>query len=134
LNSDWQDQMDTIRISQINPTHMYTETVQTYSSSDVAVYKLDFGCCLVGSTSCLSIVAGWLCDRWKVRFNSYYNPFTTAEKKHIICHEFGHTLGLHHYPDSNPSPNSCMKEADLHTYSDHDVFHINDYYTNNPNG
>jgi hypothetical protein len=139
FGSAWVTQMNVIRTTRINPTHMYTETRGLHDNSDVAVYWENIGPTLVGEAECISSTAlGRLCTHWHVRFNSnsamasFFN--TDGEKRHIACHEFGHTLGLHHYPADNPSPNSCMKEPIEQNYSPHDEFHINDYYPNNPNG
>jgi hypothetical protein len=133
----WRDDMNYIRVNRINPTHMYTVTRGLHDDSDVAVYWEDIGG-NAGEAQCISWTGStesgnMKCLHWHVRMNSQIS-WTGTSRRHVACHEFGHTLGLHHYPDSNPNPGSCMKEAALGVYSDHDRFHINDYYPNNPNG
>ena len=132
LNSVWQSDLDIVRNQTINPTHMYTETRNLHDNSDVAAYLRDLGSNgPVGDTNCIDL-AGSICRHWHVRFNSAYS-YTPTSRKHIGCHEFGHTLGLHHYADDHVT-NSCMKEASSWDFSVHDVNHINGYYANNPNG
>jgi hypothetical protein len=132
LNSVWQSDLDIVREQTINPTHMYTETRNLHDNSDVAAYLRDLGAGgPVGVENCID-QSGSICHHWHVRFNSAYT-YNPTSRKHIGCHEFGHTLGLKHYADSHVT-NSCMKEASSWDFSVHDVNHINGYYANNPNG
>lgn len=72
----------------------------------------------------------WSGSRWKcnsnVKFNlsypSYYD--TASERRHIACHEFGHTVGLNHTTNQT----SCMGPPGTLYWSSHDVEHINAYY------
>jgi hypothetical protein len=133
FGTQWRSSMNWVRTNDINPTHMYTETRANHDDSDVAVYWESLAGTIVGDATCID-PSGTVCRHWHVRFNSNLAPYTETERRHISCHEFGHTLGLHHYPDSNPNPGSCMKESYLTTYAQHDVNHIDAYYPNNPNG
>lgn len=134
FDSDWVSRMNQIRTNQINPTHMFTQVVSAHDNSDVAVYMRDLAPNLYGTTSCIdSSSGGSICNHWHTTFNTDFNPYSTSLKLHISCHEFGHTLGLHHYPDTSTT-NSCEKDPASHVYSSHDVSHINGYYPDNPNG
>lgn len=134
FDSDWVSQMNQTRTSQINPTNMFTQNVSNHADSDVAAYMRNIANNLVGLTQCIaSSSGGSICNHWHVTFNTDFNPYSSSQKLHISCHEFGHTLGLRHYPNTSTTT-SCMKVPSSTAYSSHDVSHINGYYPNNPNG
>lgn len=119
----------------INPTDMYSETRSSHDNSDVAAYVANYGEGEpIGETECISW-SGVVCYHWHVRYNTYYSSYfdTLNEKKHMTCHEYGHTTGLRHYPDGSTTT-SCMKVPSSKYFSNHDINHINDYYPTNPNG
>jgi hypothetical protein len=79
-------------------------------------------------------VGRW-CKAQLIRFNSgaYPGEFNVAaERRFVICHEVGHTLGLHHRTGDTIS---CMKDVPLGysgTYREdstqHDIDHLNEWY------
>lgn len=116
---------------------MYSETRASHDDSDVSAYVGNYGQGEpTGEAECISWSGPpWICYHWHVRFNTYYSSQfdTLDEKKHMTCHEYGHTTGLMHYPDSSTTT-SCMKQQSSKYFSDHDKYHINNYYPANPNG
>jgi hypothetical protein len=131
MNSAWQQEANWVRNNVIDPTDLYTETRMVHDNADVAVYRRTPGATIVGDATCIDL-SGSLCHHWHVRINPDFDPFGVTEKRHVTCHEFGHTVGLHHYGDA--ATDSCMKEPTSVQWSSHDRQHVNDYYRNNPNG
>lgn len=126
FGSDWQTAGNYNRTNNINPTDMSTEVVSSHDDSDVAAYMGNYGNTTWFARALCIDDAGAICHHWHAEFNKDKGPFSADMKKHLTCHEFGHTTGLDHYP--NPS-RSCMEDFEVPPiFSDHDVFHINDYF------
>ncbi|MBL8932838.1 MAG: matrixin family metalloprotease [Kineosporiaceae bacterium] len=77
-------------------------------------------------------------NRWcrgqNLEFNSYkyhndYGYFdTTTQRRHVACHELGHTVGLRHSAETS---SSCMPQSNPDgptVISSHDINHINTRY------
>lgn len=133
LNDDWQSQANWVRRNDIDPTDMFSDERQIHDNSDVSVYRRQLvDDTAVADATCISWT-GSICKHWHVRVNTTWEPFSQIDKRHILCHEFGHTLGLHHYADSVETT-SCMKVPGAMYYANHDTAHVNDYYPTNPVG
>lgn len=67
-----------------------------------------------------------VCEVGIVQFNlSYSADYSTNSKRHLACHEVGHSLGLAH-----GSGSSCMVKGgyDYRYFTSHDIGHINYFY------
>lgn len=110
----------------INPSdgYAYNETYWPFSQAEA--YAQDYGQTnWIGQAWCDDEGSGNVCLHWITQFNKWHGPFNSSEKDHLVCHEFGHTMGLRHYPNgTNPS---CMQEPTSRRFSDHDYFHIDGY-------
>lgn len=141
MNGEWKDAANWVRSTSINPTHMYSVIRQAHDSSDVAVYRRNMAGNIVGVADCIDEGGsedgvpqdGERCRHWHVTISTDFDPYPQAEKRHVLCHEFGHTVGLQHYTGTG-STDSCMKEPANTRWGSHDRFHVNNHYNNNPNG
>ena len=75
----------------------------------------------------------WRCRAWSgsvctdglVRINLSYGPYTTTEKRSLVCEEIGHAVGLDHSSESA----SCMSQRwDRTLLTSHDKTHLNNRY------
>lgn len=80
---------------------------------------------------------GW-CRGQRLRYNSFYSGYydTYQERRHVACHELGHTVGLTHPSGEHVSDNgtTCMGNNDQANYthfllnSHEESSHINSNY------
>lgn len=99
------------------------------SSHCVTVYELDYsnvGCSNpYGEAYTPTNTAGHLTtDTW-VRFDRQCGSRTYADRRELVCHELGHSIGLQHL---SSSANTCMRQGDMAGYSlpnqhDYDLLH-----------
>lgn len=101
----------------------------TYHSADVAMYFENEGA--GGGDAfvyCVDEVPGRpnQCAHWHLVVNSYFGHAEGDERKSIMCHELGHTVGL---KDTTPST-TCMREGSVYPlhFDSHDVSQINSHY------
>ncbi len=82
---------------------------------------------VIGLTQCMSL-SGARCQRFDIYLDrSWEDGVNDALRRHLACHETGHSLGLKHAGGSNPD--SCMNLPALEAYSGHEVKdHINANY------
>jgi hypothetical protein len=127
VGNAWRDAGEYARVTEIEGTDMNTSLVSSHSNSDVAVYLYDDPNDLAyGYSDCIS-ASGLTCSHWHENFNTSF-AYTDTKRKSLTCHEFGHTLGLHHYAD-HQDPQTCMETPHWHLhFNDHDIGHVNAYY------
>lgn len=125
FGATWRDAADYTYSNNINPTHMQASTVPDWSLAWVAAYVGDFGDTTWQGQAACSLPGGDVCYFFDVRMNTHNHTFTGSEKYHMVCHEFGHTVGLEHYTSSSPS---CMEAQASKDFSSHDTGHINAYF------
>jgi hypothetical protein len=132
LTTGFRDASNWARKNVMNPTDLNTSTTSTFSmSNDANVYDRDYGDTgWVGIVDCRSAASSTVCNSFRIRFNTSYR-FTTAQRRYVACHEFGHAVGLKH----RSSTSSCMgtplpgspTSAQL-AWSSHDRNHVNGRY------
>lgn len=135
MNDNWKQSANWVRSNEIDPTDIETDHVQQYSNADVATSRLDLSPGIVGVANCIDESIdnddfpddGEKCRKWRVRINTDFDPYDTTERRHILCHEFGHTVGLQHYAD-DVTTSSCMKEAASTEWNWHDENHVDEHY------
>jgi len=131
------------RTNLMNPTDLNTFTVSSPTDhTDVVVldryydnycdfpWTKDGNIGLRGFTSCEVESSTHRCDQQVVRISDYsLDLFTTDGDRTLVCHEFGHAIGLKHR--DNPG---CMKNGDFGEshYTDHDRAHINSDWSTEP--
>jgi len=123
---NWQDAATYTYTNNINPSdgHGYEET--DWQQSDGVAYAQDYGQTgWAGQTWCTDPGPGDVCHHWVVQINKYGGPFDQDYREHIVCHEFGHTMGLRHYPNGTSA--SCMRDPNGRRFTDHDYSHIDGY-------
>jgi hypothetical protein len=112
------------------------------SATDVVFRIANLGGLGYGYTDCLRTNAEGYCDSWSIDIDweqiqqDAVNDGYQARK--TLCHEIGHSLGLHHYSaGSSPdgATNSCMitgihdsGAAWTRTYGAHHRSHINNWF------
>ncbi len=84
--------------------------------------------------------SGGICRHWHIEINNYNfgleSPgppdYGSGHRNRVACHELGHTAGLEHHPNDNPSDPSCLYVEHVHAYTNlntHDYNHIEDILT-----
>lgn len=120
----------------INPTDLSSySTTSTSSSVDITIYDgsytsycnkdwwtaADGG--VYGMARCNKLIYR-ACDGHRIYLNTRYtNSHSYTNRKKLLCHEVGHTLGISHNYHGSSSTNSCMKSDSEHgttTYSSHE--------------
>lgn len=114
----------------INPTDI--EATVVFSNPDVTVYDADYvNYCgynwnsIAGLAECKLANSNGRCIRFEVRLElPTMNALNDNQVSSLLCHEYGHTLGLRH---RDPQ---CMTGDPVFpvNYTNHDRGHINDYY------
>lgn len=131
--------INAVRSESYDPTDINTVTsTEVNSGTDVVVYQQNYTdwCGVrwhpsggaIGHTQCVSLVASnGRCQKHENRYDeSFVAGASTATRKHLACHESGHTLGLGHRVSS---ANSCMWTGAWVTGIDqHDRDAINAHY------
>jgi hypothetical protein len=130
IGPEWENAADFTRIYRLNPTAINTTQWSVHDGKDVHFMVGAYDVWWIGLTNCDIPGYSGECLHFHVRMDTTDSGHmdTLAEKRHLTCHEFGHSVGLHHYPDDNPDPGSCMKESWIGWYSNHDEYHINQWY------
>ncbi len=118
-----------------------SETTST-STADIMLTEGSYGLngyrawtqCDTNATYGGSGVGRW-CKAQLVKFNSGAYPSeynSSAKRRFVVCHEVGHTLGLHH---ETASVGGCMHDLPLNysgsypsNLAQHDVYHIDNWY------
>lgn len=118
-----------------SPTDVVTSGLGNGQNTDVRVAVGSFGTGFNGWVDCPSDAtrggtdpSEWCWNQWLKIDTSNAGGFSADRKKSLMCHEFGHTLGLLH-TDSG----SCMTPSSVNpnrsTLTDaHDQAHLNDNY------
>jgi hypothetical protein len=133
------DAINAARAESYDPTDINTVTsTDANSGTDVVTYQQDYSTWCGGTwhpaggtvahTQCVSIVASnGRCQKHEMRFDeSFVSITSSALRKHVACHESGHTLGLNHRTSSSAS---CMWTGSTYTYIDqHDRDALNANY------
>lgn len=105
----------------LTPTDLITQIVSSHADSDVAIQIVNtsLGTNIYGVFSCPD-PAGGICRHWHIKLTTYDNagdneatPYGAAHRDWISCLELGHTSGLNHNPNNNPSDPSCMYNSNL---------------------
>lgn len=134
-------------------TVMYDQYVTTCGVSTDAAWEFTDWCdtpfpsgCPLGYTPCEYHSFWGICDRFGVYIDPYEHYFIALEEGFYgqnlnlsVCHELGHSAGLWHLTTDPATPSGrCMNSAWIYPangweelnyvmYSDHHVWHINDY-------
>ncbi len=132
------------RTNVIDPTDINTFTVTSVAvDTDGTVYDQDDttfcgyswhgsgGLVVLGRAMCVSLATNPAnaCEKHEVRFDeSYTGPATTTQRRHIACHEMGHTLGLTHPPQNSGSCMYADPNSTTLTFSAADITNINLFY------
>ena len=138
FGSDWTEQADWARTTNIGSATKMTTSKQTTHSATVDVHAQvgnyeDTG--WAGKAQCKTSTGTYsspACEHWHVYFNTYpavkrgYS-YQYYEKRHLACHEFGHTVGLDHYQSKPGSPTCMWKDFAIETFNQHDINHINKF-------
>jgi hypothetical protein len=128
-----------VRTEKINPTNVETRMADDPANADVQVRDYDYvSYCgfdwwdgtsgVVGLAECEVGNANMRCQTYDVRFDSQFTSAATADEiESLVCHEFGHTLGLRHRDAG------CIESGQVSqlNYTDHDRTHINNSYSAN---
>lgn len=132
--------VDGVRGESLDPTNLITTRVTTHGSgirqADISVvdeYYGDTG--WSGQSVCQQSYYAYFndpdmvyfCVHNHVRINlSSYRNNTDRSRKHVVCQELGHAVGLRH----TTLDGSCMESGDFSetTLSKHDAGHINTQY------
>ena len=126
FGNTWQEAAQDTFNHNIDPTDGNAHVENYWPSSEAEVYSQDYGDTpWIGRAYCDDEGASNVCVHWTVQFNNWHGPHNAEEKKHLVCHEFGHSWGLQHYP--NGTSNSCMRAPSSKRFSSHDDYHINGY-------
>jgi hypothetical protein len=131
VGAAWKSAGEYARTTEVDGTVISTGTVSGHNASDVSVYLYsDPNDGVVAYTDCISWTNA-LCNHWHVNFDTADGPYTDTKRKSNACHEFGHTLGLHHWANHQDAQ-SCMENVPEHWHlhwNSHDVDHVNTYYS-----
>lgn len=143
LSADYGNAMNVVRGELVNPTSIDTNGVNgqnVNSSTDVVLrdqYYTDwcenttgvqwttdgvYG--LQGVTNCEHLVSTYRCGQHTVRIsNVWFDVRSNAGDRWLVCHEFGHAIGLIHRNVAG-----CMQNTQgfgPRAYTPHDLAHIN---------
>lgn len=120
------DKVNEIRSESYDPTDINTVTsTDPNSGTDVVVYEQDYtdfcgqpwhngSSGVVGHTQCVSLVtSNGRCQKHEMRFDESFTSIATAQqRKHLACHETGHSVGFKH---RTSAVDSCMWPEDFTT-------------------
>ena len=124
LPPTWVDAMDWTRGVNLDPTEMNTDLKNLHDNSDVASYHKYWDTNWAGLADCIDRDV-LVCLHWHLKFNTKDGPYDYLDKLFLACHESGHSAGLHHREQSDPS---CLTyDWSERVFDSHDEGHINDY-------
>jgi predicted Zn-dependent protease len=129
LNQNWRD-AGNYATGRLDLSDVDTDHVANAENGDVHAFQGDYGSTSwVGASSCTTLSNDQkTCAHWNEFANNHNFSFTQDQRESLWCHEFGHTVGLHHYAD-HQDPDTCMETPHWHRdYNSHDRGHLNDYY------
>jgi len=119
-DSNWRTALnDAATYSYGNVTDLVVSRAGDNQSSDVRLITADFGpigelartSCPSDGTRGGSDPTEWCWNQWiKINQNSALLPTDATGRKSLMCHEFGHTVGLRHPAGSDPH-DTCMVAA-----------------------
>jgi hypothetical protein len=137
--SAWQSSLNAARTGDIEPSVINTTLVSSHANSDIHVEGANLGDAGAWAATGCQDPSGSVCLHWHMFINlnaSVESPggpnYSAAHRNHISCHELGHTAGLEHHPNNNPSDPSCLYNVhSLHhpNLNTHDRNHIADILT-----
>ncbi len=126
---------DAVRNNILDPTVINTNRTYAHDDSDVSIIDAYYDADWAGLYSCpdVSNSNDSICHHAHVQIdlsNTEGGNYDWAEKKHLMCQELGHSLGLTHDPPDN-GRTTCMQNPvtlgfdHLH---DHDKNHLSNRY------
>ncbi|MGE0308503.1 MAG: M57 family metalloprotease [Acidimicrobiia bacterium] len=133
VSTAWRNAMTSAAVDGYDPTNINTSQIGNNQSTDVRIGTGVYNTGVYGWVNCPTdgVRSGtdpsercW--NQWLKIDTGNAGSFPSDRKKSLMCHEFGHTLGLRHTPSG-----SCMTETAVNpnraTVPDaHDQAHLND--------
>lgn len=122
---EWSYALAWNRSNNVDPTDLDSSVVSLHSNSDAVIQVANYGDTgWAGQADCID-ESGNICLHWHLQMNTFEGPFSTSQKRHLVCHEAGHGVGLRHIGAAGCVIQGAYSNL---TWSSHDVFHINQYY------
>lgn len=133
-SSAWRTALNNAAVDGYNPTDVDTSQIGDSQNTDVRVVASALSTGVYGWVSCPVDATRSGTDPTETCWNQWLKidtgnagAFDSAKRKSLMCHEFGHTLGLRH---REGSPLGCMTNGSTWPTlpTDHDKIHLNDTY------
>ena len=132
--SAWRDALNNAAEDGYEPTRVNTSQVGDSQNTDVRVAVGTLNTSVYGWVSCPSDATRSGTDPTQTCWNQWLKidtgnatGFSSAQRKSLMCHEFGHTLGLRHREGTPPG---CMTNGSQWPSlpTAHDQDHLDDHY------
>lgn len=122
----WTTALSWNRTNNVDPTDLDSSMASSHANSDSVIVAADFefpGNKLADAFCVDESADETICFHWHLRMDTSKGPFTLADRKHMVCHEEGHAVGLRHI-----DAQGCVAPGTSQLWSSHDISHINTYY------